>query len=226
MDNKCSKCHKPISAEESIYSTREYGKPFCRNHRKKYNPTEGEEFIREYLENKGVQLEEQVVTPQLKGDDKGFRVIDFYLPDYDVYIEFFGNWDHQERKAEYRRKRDVYEKNDIFCMYFYPDNLGILDFIFKKRLLELLKRKNSKRLLLKYTIYILLLDTLKWQVVGLFALIYLLLTKQWSTSDKVVLGFFSIAIGFHILQEIFYVWKKEKKPNRSSTIHKGFIAIL
>ena len=39
-----------------------------------------------------------------------------------------------------QKKKEIYEKNNIPCVYLYPDNLGILEFIFRKRIRNVLKK--------------------------------------------------------------------------------------
>ncbi len=45
----------------------------------------------------------------------------------------------------------VYKLNDIPCIYFYPENLGIIDYLFDMRIRkELSKRPRTKKEYLKY----------------------------------------------------------------------------
>lgn len=66
----------------------------------------------------------------LKKDTKKYRVPDFYLPKYDLVIEYFGSWNNKKSKKiqEKERKRfmekvGVYETSGINCIYLYPDDL-------------------------------------------------------------------------------------------------------
>lgn len=65
---------------------------------------------------------------------------DFYLPDYDVYVEYWGLVDADD---EYTRKRYVrnmkqkmaiYYENKIKFISLYPRNLDNLDWIFRTKL--------------------------------------------------------------------------------------------
>jgi len=64
---------------------------------------------------------------------------DFYLPDYDVYVEFWGLLsaeDHLTRnnyERHMRRKMAIYHKNNKRLVSIYPDNLNNLDWIFRKK---------------------------------------------------------------------------------------------
>jgi len=117
---------------------------------KKYIPSEGEEFIVDFLQAFGINHKTQVKINSLKWDNSKYRIADFYLPKYDVYIEFFGQWNTEENKNRYKIKREVYKKNNIPCIYVYPENLGILPFVFDKRLQEVLKKSGKIKALRKY----------------------------------------------------------------------------
>jgi len=105
--------------------------------------SEGEELIAEFLEDKGIKFKKQVEI-KLNNDTKAFRVADFYLENYKVYIEFFGRWNIEENRLKYNQKRKIYEENKLPCIYLYPDNLGILEFLFYRRISSVLKKYNMK----------------------------------------------------------------------------------
>jgi len=113
--------------------------------------TEGEDFIAEYLESEKIGFRTEEIIEGLKNDTKGFRKADFYLPRYKVYIEYFGQWNSETQKPRYREKNQVYKDNKIPCIILYPDNLGIISYIFPKRLEYVLHRhKMDKELRLYY----------------------------------------------------------------------------
>lgn len=123
-----------------------------------YNPqhhsSEGEEIIEMYLDDQGIKYQREVEITGLRGDTKSVRRADFYLPRYKVYLEFLGEWNTPKGREEYHIKKDVYKNNNIPCIYIYPENLGILDFIFHKRLQkELEKRPELKWQLFKYKLW-------------------------------------------------------------------------
>lgn len=68
---------------------------------------------------------------------------DFYLNDYDVYVEYWGLLDVDDRKVrsrythEMRWKMAQYHKHKIKFISLYESNLENLDWIFRKKLLEL-----------------------------------------------------------------------------------------
>lgn len=107
-------------------------------------PSEGELFISEYLKFKNISFTREVRLHNLKYDDDfKYRDADFFLTKYGVYIEFNGRWNNtKEDRVRYRNKKEVYRKNNIPCIYLYPENLGIIDFVFTKRLIVELKNKS------------------------------------------------------------------------------------
>lgn len=119
--------------------------------KKEPNISEGEEFIFDYLKANEIAFEPQQKIHGLKGDTASHRIADFYLKKYGIYIEFLGQWNHgDEHRARYKIKRDVYFKNKIPCIYLYPENLGILDYVFKKRILTELKKHDLKQQLFRW----------------------------------------------------------------------------
>jgi len=117
--------------------------------------TEGEEFIREFLYDRGITFEAHKVIEDLKGDSKSHREADFHLTKFDIYIEFFGQWNQgEEHKQRYRKKKQVYHNNNIPCIYIYSENLGIMDYLFNARVLKELKRTNRKKGLLRFRWYL------------------------------------------------------------------------
>lgn len=64
---------------------------------------------------------------------------DFYLPDYDVYVEYWGllnvddNWTRQNYERNMRRKMAIYHRRNKRLISIYPSNLDNLDWIFRKK---------------------------------------------------------------------------------------------
>ena len=117
-----------------------------------YKPSEGEEFLGDFLFSIGIEFEEQKRIENLKNDSKLYRTADFYLPKYKVYVEFFGLWNNMGND-DYKQKKEVYRKNNIPCIYLYPENLGIIEYIFDKRLQIVLEKHDLKKELLAYKIF-------------------------------------------------------------------------
>ena len=115
----------------------------------KNNRSDGEELIEEYLNAEGIDFKPEVKIENLKGDKTPYRRADFYLPQYKTYVEFLGRWNVERNREKYKEKMKIYKENDIPCVYLYPDNLGILNFIFKRRLKNELKKHKMKWQLMK-----------------------------------------------------------------------------
>src|SRR3989344_6109007 len=111
--------------------------------------SEGEDLIADFLDEKAIKYERHVQINGLKDDDKLFREADFYLPEYKVYVEFLGMWNSPEHQQRYRQKMQIYTKNKIPCVYLWPDNLGTLDWILKRRITEVLLKYDKKWQLIK-----------------------------------------------------------------------------
>lgn len=64
---------------------------------------------------------------------------DFYLPDYDVYVEYWGlvdaddSWTRAQYIKNMKRKMAIYYRNNIKFISIYPDNLKDLDWIFRRK---------------------------------------------------------------------------------------------
>lgn len=116
--------------------------------------SEGEEFLAEFFKEESFRFKQQHPISNLKGDSKAYRVADFYLPSYNMYVEFFGNWNKSpEHKTEYIEKMQIYRKNGIPCIYFFPENLGFIKHAFCYRMVKEMKRMNLKKELLRFRSY-------------------------------------------------------------------------
>jgi hypothetical protein len=87
----------------------------------------------------------------LQFDTKEYRKADFYLPRFGVYVEFLGMY--QPDRNPYAEKIHVYRRNNIPCVYLYPENLGIIHYIFDRRIQSVLIRLNMERELRAYRWY-------------------------------------------------------------------------
>jgi DNA helicase-4 len=69
---------------------------------------------------------------------------DFFLSDHDVYVEYWGmvNTEHDHTRQEYIKgmewKISKYHENGIKFISIYPEDLSNLDFVFRKRLGEIM----------------------------------------------------------------------------------------
>lgn len=98
-----------------------------------------ERVIADYFSRSGVRY----VYEQPAVSRWGFRRIsrpDFYLPDYGVYVEFWGlvnlrdKFNHSRYERSKRWKTEQYRRNGIRLVSLYPEELGNLDAAFLPKL--------------------------------------------------------------------------------------------
>lgn len=184
----------------------------------KFKPkiTEGEEFIRDYLDRHQIKYEEQKEIHGLKNDTKKHRIADFWLPEYKVYIEFFGRWNRDANsRQDYEFKKKVYAWNGIPCLYIYPDNLGILDYRIEKQMRLACQKSGLHKELM---IYLLSRVFMKNYVVFALACAFGYLLYQGIQSHDiptmiifgVLSGIFGLGYIWHYLGIIWDYWKCSK----------------
>lgn len=119
-----------------------------------HTPSEGELFIAEYFKKEKISFQTEVPINGLYNDSKSHRRADFYLPNYKCYVEFYGRWNNtKEDRERYREKKQVFFQNNIPCVYLYPENLGIIDFSFNRRLTDVLKKYTLRKELFRYRLW-------------------------------------------------------------------------
>jgi len=57
---------------------------------------------------------------------------DFYLPEYDIYIEYWGLKENKSYQKRMREKKRFYKENNIPIINLYPENLNNIGYAFKK----------------------------------------------------------------------------------------------
>lgn len=162
--------------------------------------TEGEKYIKEFFKEAGIKYDQQIPIRNLSHDTKAHRVADFYLPKYNVYVEFFGHWNtSEEHKENYRIKKRVYRQNHIPCVFLYPENLGYIDFAFDNRIMETLIENHQEQSLNKYKKWKFLKgaqDNIIGLIVCVIAYVIMLATKE---EGKAVIIFIFLYNLFKIL---------------------------
>lgn len=69
---------------------------------------------------------------------------DFYLPEFKVFVEYWGLIDNKDyKKKSYDFKTKLYKENDIEFISLYPKNLNNLDFDFTSKLLDIIKKREG-----------------------------------------------------------------------------------
>lgn len=101
------------------------------------NESKGENKIRKYLDNKGINFEQQKKFKELRGVGNGLLSYDFYLPQYNLLIEYQGEYhdgsvsyqtdegfkqqqEHDKRKREYAKQHNI---NLLEIWYWDFDNI-------------------------------------------------------------------------------------------------------
>ena len=100
----------------------------------------GEKRIADYFERNNIRY---VYEKEARGRSLFFSYKisnpDFYLPDYDVYVEYWGlvnaddHWTRTNYERNMKRKLAIYYQNNIKFISIYPRNLSNLDWIFRKK---------------------------------------------------------------------------------------------
>lgn len=179
--------------------------------------SEGEEFIMDFFKQYGIKYQYQKKLEGLKDDSKSFRVADFYLPKYKVYIEFNGQWNNGNSNDRYSEKKVVYSKNKIPCIYIYPENLGIMDYTFDKRIQQVLKEYHMEKELFKYHMFKLIKGEYERSfIIGFW--VFLLLMMDYKTSPQYNTGIIFFLVGLIVFQIIkitsayFKIFRLNKYP--------------
>jgi hypothetical protein len=99
-----------------------------------------EQRIADYLEEVGIRYKyEQELEAGIWIFTEKVSCLDFYLPDYDVYIEYWGmlSVDNASDRSKYERsmkyKMARYHDLGIKFISIYLDNMKNLDWIFRKK---------------------------------------------------------------------------------------------
>ena len=180
---------------------------------------EGERIIKMFFDNEGIRNRCQVYVYNLKFDTSSYRVPDFYLPRYKMFVEFKGKWRDKEQNIEYKIKEEVYRRNKIPCVLLYPDNLGTLEYIFHYRILkELHENEMTYRLFLyrldryfKYFKYVLGKDIIIGVIVGVLNM--MIVDKENEPTVDVIQFALLVVIGIDLISLITGVRKYFFKDN-------------
>lgn len=115
IKHKCSKCNNIYEQTPSDHLQR-HGCPVC-------NESHGEKYIRNYLDKHSINYIPQKKFKDLK--DKTYLSYDFYLPDYNILIEYqgiqhyksfdyFGGKDKLEKQQEHDKLKREYAKENNY----------------------------------------------------------------------------------------------------------------
>jgi len=100
----------------------------------------GERRIADYFERNNINyVYEQEAKGRFLFFDYKISPPDFYLPDYDVYVEYWGlvdaddDWTRAQYVKNMKRKMAKYYENNIKFISIYPRNMKNLDWIFRRK---------------------------------------------------------------------------------------------
>ncbi|MEW6603561.1 MAG: hypothetical protein AB1351_02595 [Thermoproteota archaeon] len=98
----------------------------------------GEKLIADYFHAHNIKYEYE--KPANDSANRRISRPDFYLPEYDVYVEYWGmvNAEERRKRKEYVKsmewKKARYRESGLKVISVYPEDLGDLDSIFKAEL--------------------------------------------------------------------------------------------
>jgi hypothetical protein len=182
--------------------------------------SEGEAYLKNVFDELGIKYEWQKPINGLRGDHKQYRIADFYLPKFNVYIEFLGLW-NTPHCDEYKKKMAIYKRNEIPCVYIYPDNLGIIKYVLDKRIQIVLGNLKSKTYLKRYRFFKLKhsTDFQNRLTIAIGAAVILLVKgitiEHHSLGDQCVLTVIAIILVYQ-LSKLRRLYKQIFKENRYS----------
>ena len=114
-----------------------------------YKPTEGKEYLEDFFTAVGIAFETQKKLGHLKYDTMPNRTADIYLPEYDIYVEF-SELSNRVDNQVFQQKKELYAKNNIACVFLYPENLRTIAHNFDKQLQETFKQHQLQEALQHY----------------------------------------------------------------------------
>lgn len=189
------------------------------NNKTEYKPSEGEIYLEDFFYALDIEFESQKKIFNLRSDSKQFRIADFYLPKFKVYVEFFGLWNNSGNE-EYLHKKDIYRLNKIPCVYIYPENLGIIEFTFDRRIQLVLEKNNLKKELRTYKWFKFrkaqeFRDRMNYVGIAMLILLYTLFSKDLLLKEYVLIGIVAIILIYQSYQ-IFQIYLDIFKRNKFS----------
>lgn len=72
-------------------------------------------------------------------DISGYFLPDFYLPDFNIYVEYWGlanaddEWTRNKYVRHMKRKMAIYHRNNVRFVSIYPHNIENLDWVFRTK---------------------------------------------------------------------------------------------
>jgi len=181
--------------------------------------SEGEKIIALKLKKLNIKFRPQEKIEKLNYDNKAYRVADFYLSEYKVYLEFLGQWDDLVHRERYKEKKNIYYKNNIPTIFIYPDNIGAFEYYFDFRLQNTLIKPGKEKELRKYHLYKVKRASAIWTNVILFVLMLGILShvlhKGTFDLDEMIAVIILIGITFYPIYRIYRIIQNIRKNDYS-----------
>ena len=127
-------------SKPSRYKPKQYGVKSTTSNGEQVK-SHAEKTLADYFTSKGIRYQYE---PGIRGI---YADPDFYLPDYNVYVEYWGLLDADDPRTRnkyeksMKRKMAIYHKHHIKFISIYPKNLRNLDWIFNKKFETVTGRK-------------------------------------------------------------------------------------
>ncbi len=100
--------------------------------------TPGEKLISMSLKKTSVLFIPQFIVENLRFDNQKFRIVDFCIFDKDrgkIFVEYCGMINLPLHRKRYEIKREVFLKNNLLCVFLYPQDLDNVDERLKQKLM-------------------------------------------------------------------------------------------
>ena len=68
---------------------------------------------------------------------------DFFLPEYGIYVEYWGLIEDKKYHENFKKKRKAYTENNIEFISLYPKNLKNLDWDFTQKFMDLIRTREG-----------------------------------------------------------------------------------
>jgi hypothetical protein len=131
-----------LSFLEGLFTKKQYGTPSVTMQGVQVK-SKAEARIADYFTSSGIRYvyEKQARADGLVFRKKLYAKPDFYLPDYNLYVEYWGLLGvSKDYERNMKRKMAVYHRNGIKFVSIYPRNMDNLDWVFRAKFREALGR--------------------------------------------------------------------------------------
>ena len=107
------------------------------NHSMTDHSQKGEHKIVRFFESNDIRYLYREKKIDLPKDTQQYLLLDFYLPDYKVYVNFLSGWEDPKQRPRLLGRIDRCTKYSIPCVFIYPKDLEHLSAVLHKKLAEL-----------------------------------------------------------------------------------------